>query len=244
MADRAVRVLIAPELRFFLPRRYRGGQAAVRHDPTATIGHVVESLGVPLPEVGALLLDGAAAAPGARAAAGSSVEVRPVRRPQPVPARFLLDVHFGALARRMRLLGLDASYRNDATDDELAERAHREDRVLLTQDRGLLRRRAVTTGAYVRGRTTDEQLADVLDRFRPALAPWTRCAACGGPLEPVAKQEVAHRLQPGTLREHDEFARCRDCGQVYWRGAHSRRIEEMIRRARGGGPPGGAAPGG
>jgi hypothetical protein len=47
--------------------------------------------------------------------------------------------------------------------------------VLLTKDRGILRRRAVTSGGHVRGQHVDVQLADVLDRFAPPLVPWTRC---------------------------------------------------------------------
>ena len=87
-------------------------------------------------------------------------------------------MHLGGLARRMRLLGIDTAYRNDASDAELLAQGAAEQRVVLTQDRGLLRRRALTVGAYVRGGSTDEQLADMLDRFRPPLAPWSRCLAC------------------------------------------------------------------
>jgi uncharacterized protein with PIN domain len=69
--------------------------------------------------------------------------------------------------------GVDTAYRNDASDDELVEQAGREDRLLLTQDRGMLRRRAVRRAAYVRGSSPDDQLADVLARFRLPLAPYT-----------------------------------------------------------------------
>jgi uncharacterized protein len=100
--------------------------------------------------------------------------------------------------------------------------------VLLTQDRGLLRRRALWLGAYVRGARPDDQLRDVLDRFKPPLAPWTRCPACNGPLSPVAKAAVAPMLPPGTRRTYQTFSRCRTCGQVYWHGAHCKRLEQII----------------
>ena len=154
--------------------------------------------------------------------------VEAVRRPQLAPARFVLDVHLGTLARRLRLAGVDAAYASDAGDDALIEQANAGRRVLLTQDRGLLRRRALWLGAYVRGARPDDQLRDVLDRFRPPLAPWTRCPACNGPLSPVAKAAVAAVLPPGTRRTYQAFSRCRDCGQVYWHGAHSKRLEQII----------------
>ena len=47
----------------------------------------------------------------------------------------------------------------DAEDAHLVEQAGRERRVLLTQDRGLLMRRALWAGAYVRGHGADAQSA-------------------------------------------------------------------------------------
>src|SRR5262249_28726540 len=145
--------------------------------------------------------------------AGDTVDLLPVARPQPIAEpRFVLDVHLGALARRMRLLGLDVAYRNDAADADLVAQAARERRVLLTQDRGLLRRRALPAGGYVRGSHPDEQLQDVLERYDPPLEPWSRCLACNGRLEPVAREEIEHLLEEGTRRSYTSFFRCTACG--------------------------------
>jgi len=220
-------VIIAAELRLFLRPGRRGCPVAL--DGTSSLGHVVESLGVPLTEVGRLLVNGGSAAPAYRPCGGDVVTVEAVRRPQQLAsARFVLDVHLGTLARRLRLAGVDAAYLNDADDDALIEQANADRRVLLTQDRGLLHRRALWLGAYVRGARPDDQFRDVLGRFKPPLAPWTRCPACNGPLSPVAKAAVAPVLPPGTRRTYQVFSRCRDCGQVYWRGAHSKRLEQII----------------
>jgi uncharacterized protein len=100
--------------------------------------------------------------------------------------------------------------------------------VLLTQDRGLLRRRATWSAAYVYGTRPDDQVADVLDRFAPPLSPWTRCTACNGELEPTPKSTVEHLLEPGTRRSYDAFARCRSCGRPYWRGAHAARLQRLV----------------
>src|SRR5204863_1184618 len=141
----------------------RTGAAAVLPDGTSSVGHVVESLGVPLTEVGELLADGVRISPKRILAPGDAIDVRPVRRPQRLAdERFLLDVHLGALARRMRLMGLDTAYPARADDDaELVAQAVAQRRVLLTRDRGLLRRHTLPAGAYVRGDRADEQLADV-----------------------------------------------------------------------------------
>ena len=231
-AEGVVRLRVAPELRFLLPPRWRAGVVDVAFGPTASLGHIVQAAGVPLPEVGALRVGGRPVEPSRRPGPAEVVDVEPRPRPQPLagPPRLLLDVHLGTLARRLRLLGVDTAYRNDADDDELVERARLEDRLLLTQDRGILRRRALPRAAYVRGNRPDEQLADVLDRFRLPLAPYTRCTACGGPLQAAPKAEVLDRLLPGTRRTQEDFVRCVACDRVYWRGAHAARLEQVVRR--------------
>ena len=219
----------AAELRSFLAPRDRGGRVHVACDGVSSLGHVVESLGVPLPEVGLLAVNGGPVAPGYRLAGGDAAQAWAVRRPQPLPsARFILDVHLGTLARRLRLVGIDADYANDRDDDALIEQANATRRVLLTRDRGLLRRRRLWLGAYVRGARPDDQLRDVLDRFAPPLAPWTRCAACNGRLAPARKLDVEDELPTGTRRTYQAFSRCGTCGRVYWRGAHAARLEVIV----------------
>jgi uncharacterized protein len=229
-----IRLRMAPELRLFLAARHRDGEILVEHDGTATIGHLVQSAGPPLTEVGALIVAGRAMPVTYRPRPGDEVDVHPMPRPQPLPTappRFVLDVHLGALARRLRLLGLDTDYRPHADDADLLARSHAERRVLLTQDRGLLRRRAARHAAYVYGAHPDDQLRDVLGRFAPPLAPWTRCPACNGPLAPVAKRDVEERLEPGTRRSYDAFARCETCARLYWRGAHVARLARLVAEA-------------
>jgi uncharacterized protein len=206
---RSVRLRLSGELWLFVAPRHRREQVEVHHDGTATLGHLVEALGVPLTEVGELLAAGVAVSSAQRPPAGVAVEVWAVRRPQRVSGwsgRFLLDVHLGTLARRLRLLGIDAAYCNDVDDGALIEQAQCQRRLLLTQDRGLLRRRALWAGAYVRGSRPIDQLTDVLERFAPVLAPFTRCTTCNGEVESVRKQEVAPKLQPGTRRCYQAYS--------------------------------------
>ncbi|MFJ7629682.1 Mut7-C RNAse domain-containing protein [Streptomyces sp. NPDC097595] len=226
---------VAPELRLFVAHGRRQGRTPVITDGSSTLGHVVESLGIPLTEAGELLVDGRPAPASHIPAAGELVEVRPVPRPQHVPGaplRFLLDVHLGTLARRLRLLGVDAAYESeDIGDPALAALSAKERRVLLSRDRGLLHRRELWAGAYVYSDRPDEQLRDVLERFAPALAPWTRCTACNGPLTAADKDTVGPHLEHGTRRTYDVFAQCAECGRVYWRGAHHARLEAIVAEA-------------
>ncbi|MFG2820058.1 Mut7-C RNAse domain-containing protein [Kitasatospora sp. NPDC048365] len=227
-------ISFAPELHLFVASARRTGRSAVRTDGASTLGHVVESLGVPLTEVGTLLVDGRPADTSHIPRGSEEIEVRSVARPQPVagPTRFLLDVHLGTLTRRLRLLGIDAAYENpDIGDAALAARSAAEQRVLLSRDRGLLRRRELWAGAYVYSHRPADQLRDVLSRFAPPLAPWTRCTACNGTLRPAAKETVHRQLLDGTQHAYDAFAQCTACAQVYWRGAHHARLNEIVDEA-------------
>ncbi|WP_055467418.1 Mut7-C RNAse domain-containing protein [Streptomyces ardesiacus] len=230
-----IHVEFAPELHLFVPRARSGGAVRAATDGVSTLGHLVESLGVPLTEVGALLVDGVEVPPGHVPAGGESVRVRPVGHPQRVPGaplRFLLDVHLGTLARRLRLLGVDTAYESaDPGDPALAALSAADKRVMLSRDRGLLRRRELWAGAYVYSTRPDEQLQEVLDRFRPDLHPWTRCTACNGLLRFATKDEVAQQLKGGTQRSYDVFAQCTACGRAYWRGAHHEQLEAIVERA-------------
>ncbi|MEU3919378.1 Mut7-C RNAse domain-containing protein [Streptomyces sp. NPDC029004] len=230
-----IHLSVAPELRLFVPSERRQGRTSLVTDGSSTLGHVIESLGVPLTEAGRVLVDGREVPVSHIPRTGETVEVFGVERPQEVPGaplRFLLDVHLGTLARRLRLLGLDAAYENeDIGDPALAALSAKEQRVLLSRDRGLLRRREIWAGAYIYSDRPDDQLRDVLERFAPRLAPWTRCTACNGRLTDADKDSVQDQLQQGTQRTYDVFAQCTACERVYWRGAHHARLEEIVEEA-------------
>jgi uncharacterized protein with PIN domain len=232
-----IQVSFDPRLHLFVGPAQRTAGATVRCDGVSTLGHVVESLGVPLTEVGALRADDAPVAPGHVPSAGERIEIDAVTLPQPPPhadgpPRFLLDIHLGTLARRMRLLGLDTAYENpDVGDAALAARSAAEERIMLSRDRGLLHRRELFAGAYIYSHRPAQQLDEVLTRFAPTLAPWTRCTACNGRLREVAKEDMSDRLPTGTQRTYESFAECSDCGQAYWRGAHAGHLDEIVQHA-------------
>lgn len=231
-----IQLTFEPRLHLFVGPAQRTAEASVRCDGVSTLGHVVESLGVPLTEVGALHADGVPVLPGHVPSAGERIEVEAVSLPQPLPhdapPRFLLDIHLGTLARRMRLLGLDTAYENpDVGDAALAARSAAEKRIMLSRDRGLLHRRELFAGAYIYSHRPAQQLDEVLIRFAPPLAPWTRCTACNGELREVSKENVSERLPTGTQRTYKSFAECSECGQAYWRGAHAGHLDEIVQHA-------------
>jgi uncharacterized protein with PIN domain len=158
-------------------------------------------------------------------------------RPQPLrEIRFVLDVHLGRLAAYLRMLGFDALYQNDYDDDVLVRLSTAERRTLLTRDRSLLKRNAITHGYYVRETRPVQQLVEVLQRFDlcGAIAPFQRCLRCNDLLEPVAKETIADLLPPRTRISFNEFHICRTCDKIYWKGSHYQRMLQLIERLRRG----------
>jgi uncharacterized protein with PIN domain len=206
---------------------------------------VIESLGVPHPEIDLVLVNGISVPfdhvvrNGDRIAVFPQFVVLDVHtlsrvRPRPLEViRFVADVHLGKLARHLRLLGLDTVYRVDADDATLAEIAAREDRILLTRDQGLLKRRAVTYGYFIRDTRPHRQLVEVLRRFGPiGLDPFSRCLRCNNVLREVPKSSVDAALLPRTRARYDQFMACGGCGRVYWKGSHWERLKRAIDAAR------------
>ena len=214
----------------FLPREQRGLEMVVDFHERQSIKHLAESLGVPHPEIGQLQVNGQAGSLSTITQDGDRVEIHPLPDGCRVEPRFILDNHLGRLASYLRMLGFDCLYQNDFEDEELATAAQREERILLSRDRRLLMRKAVTYGYCLRSLEPIEQLSEVIRRFdlSKRIIPFHRCPRCNHRLEPVEKEAVLDRLEPLTRLYFDEFQMCPNCRQIYWKGSHYDRMQRLI----------------
>ncbi len=197
-----------------------------------TAKHLIESIGIPHTEIGSLLVNGRHAGTSYQVQDGDQLQVDASEAAAVtlLEPRFILDGHLGRLASRLRMLGLDCLYRAGVDDSELAATAIAEDRILLTRDRHLLMRKTITNGYLVRSLVPNEQLREVITRYRllAAIKPFQRCIRCNTRLVPVRKADVLDRLEPLTRLYFDEFRICPGCQQIYWRGSHVDRMNRMI----------------
>jgi len=149
---------------------------------------------------------------------------------------FLCDVHLGKLARMLRLLGFDTAYDSDAVDVRLVEISRSQGRILLTRDLGVLMRRVLERGLFVRSTCPDRQVEEILDRLRirSESRPFTRCLICNGILERIDPSEgerdrVLGEVPEGVKRWCSRFTRCTCCGKIFWQGSHRTRLERRVR---------------
>jgi uncharacterized protein len=204
----------------------------------ASVKDVIESFGVPHPEVDVIFVNRQPVDFFFQLETDATLDVYPVAssifstlRLQSQEARaFVADGHLGKLTRDLRLLGIDVSYDRDADDRELLRTMVREDRALLTRDRLLLMHRIVRAGYFPRSQDPIEQTVEVIRRFGlvQALNPFVRCLRCNGLLAVVSKEAVLDQLEPLTRLYYSDFRRCPGCGQSYWRGSHITKLETRV----------------
>jgi uncharacterized protein len=207
-----------------------------------TVKHLIESLGIPHTEVDLILVNGTSVDFSYVPEEGDHISIYPIfesfdistlNRLRPIPLRdprFVLDGHLGRLAAYLRMLGFDALYRNDFSDEELAQISEAEKRILLSRDRGLLKRSQVMHGYLLTTHDPREQLLAVIHRFDLASSfkPFARCIACNGILEEISKEAVIDFLEPRTKQYFEKFKHCAGCGKIYWKGSHYERMLSFI----------------
>lgn len=230
------------ELNDFLLPIQRKVEFEHRFDRRASVKDMIESLGVPHPEIELILVNSRSVdfsyivEDGDRISVYpvfESLDISPLIRLRPEPLRnlkFVVDCNLGRLSRYLRLLGFDCLYRNDYRDKEVAAISQQQHRVVLTRDRRLLQHKVIDRGFFVRSTRPKEQVNEVmkrLDLYR-LVRPFSRCTRCNGSLESVSKDAVDALLQPKTRLHYNVFRQCPDCHQVYWQGSHHERMLKLV----------------
>jgi hypothetical protein len=152
----AVTLRFYGDLPFFLKRSASGGVTVRLLREKTSIKDVIESCGVPHPEVDLILCDSVPRAFQFHVIGDTAVEVYPVTSSMELHrnhqlqrrhlTRFVVDGHLGKLARDLRLLGFDTVYRSDVDDAVLLHIAVEQERALLTRDRRLLMHARIRDG--------------------------------------------------------------------------------------------------
>lgn len=229
------------ELNDFRP--HSAPTASIECSESPSVKDRIEACGVPHTEVAFVLANGKAVDFTYRLGDGDRISVYPAfsslvpdfrLRPDPPQGRFVVDVNLGRLARYLRLLGFDALSDGELLDGDLARISAEQNRILLTKDRNLLKRSLVVHGYLVREVYPRRQLVEVVRRYRlgEAVRPFARCMDCSGVIEPVAKADIDHLLEPLTRQHFDDFRRCTGCDRIFWRGSHYDRLAEIVDEVR------------
>ncbi|MBN2425417.1 MAG: Mut7-C ubiquitin/RNAse domain-containing protein [Calditrichaceae bacterium] len=228
------------ELNDFLPAAKKQISFAYEFSLAPSVKDAIEAIGVPHPEVDLILVNGNSVDFSYRLKDNDRISVYPeyelydvsgITRLRPKPLRrpkFILDVNLGRLAKKLRMLGFDVLYKNNFSDDQIIETAFMEKRIILTRDQGLLKTGKVDRGYWVRHTNIHEQLPEIIRKFDllNLIRPFSRCMDCNGLIVKTSKAKIRGQLKPRTEASFSHFYRCKNCGKIYWQGAH---YEKMIK---------------
>lgn len=144
---------------------------------------------------------------------------------------FIADEMLGKLARWLRMSGFDVLYFRQVSDEELIQKARNEGRILLTRDTRLIQRLAPNEYLFITQDHLQEQFLEFFRHF-PDLSqdqhPFSRCAECNTPLEPIEKEKVRGKVWPFVFKTQDHFTLCPTCRRIYWEATHVRQIRQKL----------------
>lgn len=239
------KVIITLTLHGDLSHLLRKEQTAVLQYPLtrrASIKDIIESLGIPHTEIGAIHLNAFSATFNFIPEGGEHFHLYPFAHTtiQALPTElwpekwkfqtFMVDVNALKVMRNLRMAGFDAVEIPMGTTTAQGKRAAQEQKVILSRNRDLLKCSSVIYGQLLRSEDHVEQLREVVARFglAPHCKPFTRCITCNGTLQTIEKEQVLDRLEPLTRRYYTTFKICDTCQQIYWRGSHYAKMTSLL----------------
>ena len=236
------------ELNDLLPTTRQKTDFEVTFQERRSVKDMIEALGVPHTEVDLILVNGKSEGFSYLLQDKDHVSVYPifesldiegVTRLRTFPLRktkFIADINLGDIVRCMRTLGLDVYFDPSMSSRDIIGVSCSEHRIILTKSRKLLKFKEVSHGILIRPGTTTEQVIKIIDDLdiRKQIKPFTICLVCGFLLERVSKEQIEDRIPPKTKAFCDEYAYCRKCDKIYWKGTHyirmKKRIDEIMGR--------------
>ncbi len=140
--------------------------------------------------------------------------------------KFFADNNVGRLAKWLRMMGYDTRFFSSGDDSSMIAIALAEDRVILTRDTQIMRRRVVTSGQLkailIQGDEPEQQIRQVIDNLNLdcQFKPFTICLECNQPLVPRTREQVKDLVPPYVFQTQVQYVECPTCHRIYWRGTH------------------------
>ncbi|MDD5039263.1 MAG: Mut7-C RNAse domain-containing protein [Dehalococcoidales bacterium] len=153
--------------------------------------------------------------------------------------KFIVDTNVGKLAKWLRVMGYDAIFFDEGEDSRMVAIALTEDRVLLTRDTQIMRRRVVTKGQLkvilIRSGELEQQMQQVVEtlNLECEFRPFAICLECNQSLNEKTRQQVQYLVPPYVFQTQSQYMECPACHRIYWRGTHwqamTRRLAKFIK---------------
>ena len=153
--------------------------------------------------------------------------------------RFIVDHNVGKLAKWLRLMGYDTLFFKGSSDSQMIAMAMAENRVILTRDTQIMRRRVVANGRLkailIQSDEPEQQMRQVMDTLRLdcQFQPFSICLECNQPLAERSREQVRDQVPPYVFQTQSQYMECPACHRIYWRGTHwqamTRKLEHLVK---------------
>jgi len=149
---------------------------------------------------------------------------------------FIVDSNVGKLARWLRIMGYDTVFFNAGNDSRMVAIALAEQRVILTRDTQIIKRRVVTNGQLkvllIQSDKPELQMHQVIEalHLECQFNPFTLCLECNQPLVEKSKQQVKELVPHYVFQTQDQYMECPVCHRIYWRGTHWQAMTKRLRK--------------
>jgi uncharacterized protein with PIN domain len=148
---------------------------------------------------------------------------------------FLADEMLGRLAKWLMILGYNTEYVSNISDSELLKIAELENRIILTRDTLLIRRKLCRNFIFIRSDHWREQLRQVyLEAGLNCDSMLTMCAVCNRSLHAVEKNSIKSLVPAYVYEAQEKFSKCESCLRIYWPATHISRIRNELENLREG----------
>ena len=150
--------------------------------------------------------------------------------------KFIVDNNVGKLAKWLRIMGYDTLFFNGSNDSRMVAMALAEERVILTRDTQIMKRRVVTSGRLkailIQNDEPEQQMHQVIDSLHLdwRSKPFTICLECNQPLIEKSKQQVKDLVPPYVFQTQNQYMECANCHRIYWRGTHWQAMTEKVKK--------------
>lgn len=236
--SKKAKIHVLGSLKRFISHETSGSALTVTFELQPAVKDLIEAEGIPHTAIFKIEANGQRSDLSYNVNEGDSIRIYPFElvdtsNLDPVfvsPSSFITDVHLGKLTKTLRLLGIDTTSNQKWDDNDIIQHSNREHRMMLTRDRGLLKRNDARFGYWVQSTDPDRQVEEIFNRFalKEKLQPFTRCMECNGKLQTVSLEEVADRVPPKVKEWQEEFYLCTGCEKVYWEGSHFEKLKEKV----------------
>jgi len=147
---------------------------------------------------------------------------------------FFVDAMLGNIARKLRLSGYDSQYFADIDDDKLIDSAKKENRIVVSSDKELIKKtkKLGMKSIYVTKKEEIEQFFEIINNIKlqriQINSSVARCPKCNSLTELVDKNSVKEKISQGVIKLNDKFWKCKSCNQIYWEGTHIKNLQNFV----------------